>query len=1383
MINNSRFTTVNSDEENKSVRRSRFSVPEKSFSPFDNAPKKSFSPFDNAPQNNFESLKPQKKFESPYQFQPVGNLVDAGKKAYTEGTGQIQQMADRQREVTKPLTDTIRKPFQGTMRATQNAQPINVLNSPTGRFLATQVGKTSGSSIEAMFKSAASSEITYDQAYSSIKQKQAENPSKFKEFLYQAYDTIPQTAIGVGISLLNPSAGIAYWTALSANEQIQEKGRVESLNPIIIDVALDKVLGDTIEGLFKSGKATFLRTITKSGLAESGTEVTQDLLKMQDAYLRAGTQEEKDAIKADAKLYFTSGQIFMTAGVAGLSGGVIGGGAQIINQNRPQQGPANPGVTVPRENVTFPGDVPPTPPPGATQQAPVQQQAPPQTTSRDTEKMKEPGVWNSPEKTIDAVKTKQGAEVTRNEFVTQFQKASETIQEQGGQDKANSIELLKKKDAEGAIKAIDSVADTLPTEEEYIQTNSEKTNKSTEGYKKMSDFIDSMERDKTIFPEDAPILKTIFEDMDDTFLRGMTFKQDASMTRTPGFFQRSNPNAQGEYDIKKSKLKMSRGLTNMLNKDRSPGKVFVHEVGHAGYYMILTQEERAISDKIFKEQGGAKSEANKRIFKGGFHEGDKSDLDYYTQDAAEFFAESFAEYIYQNKVSSAQMEPMLKRVSKKFFAGLKRLVNRKNDAAVEKLRPLYEKILSGSKETPLSEFAGKEPPSFRKELQEMLNKPGEQAPVEQAPVEQAATPSLFQGVEGNFDPSQYPETQGLFEGGREPVVEETTLFKANKPSRVPPKGRLGIFSISQSPVRVLTKMGLRTEYDMLKDADFARQQEDFVIEAKIRGWMNTVPSKESNKKIFNWLDGDKKTELTAQELDVAGQIKGYLETWADRLGLSKEARISDYISHIFTKDSKGLPDDIGLMIRNKQPGEVYNKYLLKRLGAEGYLKDTWTALELYLRRANRKVHLDPALKAMQNGAKKLKTPEEKTYVEKLVGVVNMRPHANDTLVDNSINKITHHPLAVKMFGRVIGGPRPVRSATSALRKMKSRSVIAGSAITMAKNLTQGVNTFSEIGAAYTLVGYSAISKKGAGQELRDQGVLLNSFADNQTYSAVKRFAEQADKILYANMNVTEHINRGAAYYGAKQKFLDGKVSVKDVNKSLNRQYTKESGYETTEADAKKYGKYVAETTQFMFGSLDTPLLLSSDVMKTAFQFQTFTLKQIERIGSQVGDKEWAKLARYILSSAILFSTIGKVFGMKTLDTFPFVTLGKPPIYDLIDSIIQEGIIGKDDYGNKLDAEGRLSSVGSSFLTNVVPAGAQIKRSVQGFNEVNEGASRTKSGRKKYNVEKSTSNYIRGTLFGKYNLPEAKQYRKEQDNKKKGKSSKSKSKTTSRFTTI
>lgn len=572
--------------------------------------------------------------------------------------------------------------------------------------------------------------------------------------------------------------------------------------------------------------------------------------------------------------------------------------------------------------------------------------------------------------------------------------------------------------------------------------------------------------------------------------------------------------------------------------------------------------------------------------------------------------------------------------------------------------------------------------------------------------------------------------------------------------QTPMSERIRAIDYLRTPWKVFDRMGIRPAYQTL-----LKGYNDYVHELpinidKITAWSKRVPP-ESNAKIFRSLDGED-VALTTDELQVAKEIKTWLGEWADRLHMAPNGRITDYITHIFPAGKGGeIPEEIVSLIRDKTPGSIYDPFLLQRQGAKGYIQDTWKALDAYTKRATRKVNMDPALAQIKEVSTRLTESSQLDYLNKYLGAVNMRPNELDTLIDNNI----------KSFFGYKFGVRPTASITRNIRMMISRAKIGGSITSFAKNLTQGVNTFSDLGAIYTTRGYIDIVKFGA-KELEENGVLAQPFIEDRTYSAIKTWAERFDKVLFFNMNASELINRGSAYYGAKAKFLNGKITPKEYREGLGKDSP--DNYKPTMEDAVAYGKFLAGKTQFQFGALDTPVFLNSDIAKTFAQFQTFGLKQAEFIGHMANNKDWAKLIRYIVGSTLLFSTIGSAFGMKWDDSFKTMRWGMPPAIQFFADLYNSGVMGVDKYGRKLNTDERLKATGKNIFTNVVPAGAQIKRTVEGLSTVNAGKSRSESGTFQYKVKQTPANYTSSALFGKFNIPESKAYYQKQDDKLKGK---------------
>lgn len=238
------------------------------------------------------------------------------------------------------LSGAIRKPLESIVNPILQQKPIEKIKDffsiPIVQDTVNEISKrTSGTGIAALMKSTYEGG-TFDEAYNALREAQANNPSRLARFINQLADSAPQTALGVALASTPFGAGKvlapAYWTALSADEQIQQYGKVKSVANIGIDVLGDQVLGASIESLLKSPTKTFVKTVSDAFIAEGGTEVAQDLLKYNQSYAEAETPEERRAIVDDVKNYFKSGQILMTLGVGGISGAGVGATSYAANQ-------------------------------------------------------------------------------------------------------------------------------------------------------------------------------------------------------------------------------------------------------------------------------------------------------------------------------------------------------------------------------------------------------------------------------------------------------------------------------------------------------------------------------------------------------------------------------------------------------------------------------------------------------------------------------------------------------------------------------------------------------------------------------------------------------------------------------------------------------------------------------------------------------------------------------------------------------------------------------------------------------------------------------------------------------------------------------------------
>lgn len=551
-----------------------------------------------------------------------------------------------------------------------------------------------------------------------------------------------------------------------------------------------------------------------------------------------------------------------------------------------------------------------------------------------------------------------------------------------------------------------------------------------------------------------------------------------------------------------------------------------------------------------------------------------------------------------------------------------------------------------------------------------------------------------------------------------------------------------------TPEKVLRKIGFGNEARLLRE-----QYDKYLFELpknidKITDWTKRVSGPEANKDIFRWLDGEAIT-LKEQDQKVADEISTWLAEWAERLDLPKDKRITNYITHIFDKDliTKEFDEDLAKIISDKIPGSVYDPFLEKRLGKLGYKQDTWAALDAYVKRATRKVHMDSVLEQIKNKSVTRREVdgimtevpaipvESYDLIKDYISNLNFRPTKLDTLIDNTYKSYFGYGL----------GQRPVNFALKVMRQVAYRAMLGLNPGSALRNLSQGVNTYATLGEKYTAIGYASLFNRGAFQELKEVGVLHHGFIEDRILSSHKKVLQVADKVLFSFFEGAERVNRGAAYFGAKAKAIAAGES---------------------EEEAIKFAKEIVRKTQFSFGPIDTPVGLSSDIVKTLFQFQNFSVKQTEFLAQMIKDKDYAAMLRYAGAGVLFVHTVGQAINMDATELIPFynffsgdkgTAFGTPPSLKVPAEIAKAALDFPDKYGNKATLGEKAENIGKAFLTGLVPAGTQIKKTFEGIKAVNEGGVFDRGGNLQFQQGTSLPQKAQSVIFGKYASDEAQQY--------------------------
>ena len=564
-----------------------------------------------------------------------------------------------------------------------------------------------------------------------------------------------------------------------------------------------------------------------------------------------------------------------------------------------------------------------------------------------------------------------------------------------------------------------------------------------------------------------------------------------------------------------------------------------------------------------------------------------------------------------------------------------------------------------------------------------------------------------------------------------PEIVTESGVKSRTFADVLPKSKVGFFDYFRTPDRVLEKLGFKKQMGELRIAH-EKYLKDFQANVnKISSWRSQLP-KESSVNIFRYLDGQTGNALSPDEFRVAGEIKEYLSKWADDLGLPQDKRVTNYITHLFDDASGVIDKDLAAILSQKLPKGVFNPYEMSRTGGVGYVEDTWKALDAYASKATRKLNLDEAIANFKPGDSLADVDFD--YVKKFLDGINFRPGKLDIMLDNTIESV------LSKFGKVGKnvsnklGNRPTQKILSPLRAMGYRGTLGLNIGSALKNLSQGINTIATIGEKNAIKGYWSMLNKKNLKELVDEGVLNYGFIEDTLKQS--KLVDKMDKTLFSFFEGAEKINRGAAYFGGKAKALKaGK----------------------TELEAIEYGKEIARKTQFQFGELDTPLFLRSQLAKSVFQLQSFTVKQVEfLVETAMKDKNFAGLLKYAVYGVAFQQTVGQLFNMEMKDLIPGVRLGAGLVFEPIVETGKAIIDAPGKYGEDRDLKTKATDVGKTLLP-FIPASSQGKKTLSGINLIKDGGSFTDTGKKRFDAPTDFNGQLRSLLFGQYATEGGKQY--------------------------
>lgn len=461
--------------------------------------------------------------------------------------------------------------------------------------------------------------------------------------------------------------------------------------------------------------------------------------------------------------------------------------------------------------------------------------------------------------------------------------------------------------------------------------------------------------------------------------------------------------------------------------------------------------------------------------------------------------------------------------------------------------------------------------------------------------------------------------------------------------------------------------------------------------------------------------------------------------------------------------------------------------MMKRLtDSDNYSRDIIDVMAKYSAGLNKKVYLEPALRKLDNvklvlEKSKIDTKVAKdwinTYEKQLkISGVSKTGEAFNEAVDALIRK-------AKPDSSMIGNNH-YRSSLAAQRLINTFGMLGLS-------FRNGLQQTSQITTAVGKLGWENVApgmiehvknmsnpktRAAYRQSLERASVINAGFVDDaftdligSTHAkAVQDTGEFLSKYLMFMSRVTDEFVRGTTYQAALRDGLSSKLPM---------------GKAQTRAAA------MAAELNFLTTKADMPTKLNSDGIRSLTQFLTFSYKQAEAwkdIGiDSVKDpvtgafkfkpKELQRVLQGIVTAGVAFQMMESVAGIDTEDNIPFLgnfTDGSLPMSPLMSLTIgrenQPGIPqllndianpdGADDYEREQNRQDSMEKFRDMLIRSFVPAGSQIKKSVDGYNSMQNDGVVMKDGRVRFIQNAKPDDMLKNpVLFGQYATDDGKEW--------------------------
>ena len=598
--------------------------------------------------------------------------------------------------------------------------------------------------------------------------------------------------------------------------------------------------------------------------------------------------------------------------------------------------------------------------------------------------------------------------------------------------------------------------------------------------------------------------------------------------------------------------------------------------------------------------------------------------------------------------------------------------------------------------------------------------------------------------------------------------------------------------------------------DVLEDSQMKFSVATAKTEMHVEDWNKiAVDNKYDTNKIAASLDGEK-VKLNEGENSLREEVSQYFDEMAEKIGLPKGLRISEYYPHIFKqqygkdynavekifaqlkygKDEAGNVIDaahkqkLARQITNIDPNtakyiednlrySMKSGHLMKRTGAEGYERNLFGDILHYDSSVNKQLYYDPAFKTARSLSENMSAGFQ-SYLNKTIDSIKGR---HDTAFEQSMDKLLGEGNTAKFMSgvnRLSNNSLMGLSVRTGIIQLQDTSrVVADRKLSqIVKSLPFALQALKHGTAAnreYLASGVGESSYSSFMQNLRNEIGNKSKFA-----KGMSKF-ERGTIIMASKM---DDLNRALNYKASMEEYLakhpgDAEGALKYTHSTNRKTVGSFSGIDRSAALNTPVGKILTNIQGFnifnaryimhLVGGDERSLFVNKDGSRLTHPLASMKSGQVKLSADGA-----ARLTKYVIGNALFYGTVGQALGLSVADILPFGNelqegqLPESPVASaLLGNDYQKGIIPtagatisqaiKAASGKQNDLGGALEDSASALggaAKGLIPLQTQTNRTITGVNSVNEGYARNSKGDIQFKQDSDPMNTLMATLFGK-----------------------------------